>query len=256
GDNGGPLSFFCARQRRVGGADVRHPRGCVLKFPQRCFRKFISRLAVCVRGAGAPKKNKVKAQAHAPRRSGPAMTLQMRRSTPSVARVGPVSSALRRRDGEAVNTPATRLADVFSAHSRSSAELCSVAWHFARQPRASEPPPHFILHGRVPGAKTSERRSQTALRALRSRPPIECRGGHAPSTPPAACIPCVSPPDRHRRPIHPVATCQGRRALAASRGSAAMEPAKITYARATYPPSGGGLSVSGRKAKKSLGVLP
>ncbi|RNE96975.1 uncharacterized protein Tco025E_09581 [Trypanosoma conorhini] len=40
------------------------------------------------------------------------------------------------------------------------------------------------------------------------------------------------------------------RALAASRGSAAMGRAKITYACATYPPSGGGLSVSGWKAGK------
>ncbi|RNE95166.1 uncharacterized protein Tco025E_10141 [Trypanosoma conorhini] len=48
------------------------------------------------------------------------------------------------------------------------------------------------------------------------------------------------------------------RALAASRGSAAMGRAKSTYARATYPPSGGGLSVSGWKAGKEprRGALP
>ncbi|RNF02159.1 uncharacterized protein Tco025E_08495 [Trypanosoma conorhini] len=43
---------------------------------------------------------------------------------------------------------------------------------------------------------------------------------------------------------------QGRRALAASWGSAAMVRAKGTRARATYPLSGGGLSVSGWKAGK------
>ncbi|RNE96383.1 uncharacterized protein Tco025E_09741 [Trypanosoma conorhini] len=40
------------------------------------------------------------------------------------------------------------------------------------------------------------------------------------------------------------------RALAASRGPAAMGRAKSTHARATYPPSGGGLSLSGWKAGK------
>ncbi|RNE98106.1 uncharacterized protein Tco025E_09296, partial [Trypanosoma conorhini] len=55
GDNGGPLSFLCAAAAG-GGADVRHPRGCVLNFPQRCLRRFASRLVVCVRGAGAAKK--------------------------------------------------------------------------------------------------------------------------------------------------------------------------------------------------------
>ncbi|RNE96523.1 uncharacterized protein Tco025E_09834, partial [Trypanosoma conorhini] len=125
GDNGGLLGFFCARRRRVAeqmSATVRPELSPALLSqvcqPPRC---------VCEGRRRAPK-NKVKARAHAPRRSGPAMTPQMRRSTPSVARVGPVPSALRRRDGEAVNTPATRLPDVSRTHSRSSAGLCPMAW--------------------------------------------------------------------------------------------------------------------------------
>ncbi|RNF04850.1 uncharacterized protein Tco025E_08022, partial [Trypanosoma conorhini] len=80
----------------------------------------------------------------------------------------------RRRDGEAVNTPATRLPDVFRTHSRSSAGPRSVSWYLTPLPHARGPPPRFTLHVRTSGAELSGRRSQTALRAPRSRPPIEC----------------------------------------------------------------------------------